>query len=98
MEKIKKDDNRVNIATLNPEEIFGDDLTGGYIIKVDKIEWDFQYGDDGWLSTPNPSYPNAMNITFQYYYPEPEDLVIQQQFFLPIDQRLTQKLANLIAF
>jgi hypothetical protein len=82
MEKIKKDDNRVNIATLNPEEIFGDDLTGGYIIKVDKIEWDFQYGDDGWLSTPNPSYPNAMNITFQYYYPEPEDLVVQQRNYI----------------
>jgi hypothetical protein len=82
MEKIKKDDNRVNIATLNPEEIFGDDLTGGYIIKVDKIEWDFQYGDDGWISSPNPSYPNAMNITFQYYYPEPEDLVIQQRNYI----------------
>jgi hypothetical protein len=82
MEKIKKDDNRVNIATLNPEEVFGDDLTGGYIIKVDKIEWDFQYDEDGWISSPNPSYPNAMDITFQYYYPEPEELVIQQRNYI----------------
>ncbi len=82
MEKIKKDDNRVNIATLNPEEIFGDDLTGGYILRVDKKDPDFAYGTDGWLSSPNPSYPNAMDITFQYYYPEPEDLVIQQRNYI----------------
>ena len=37
MEKIKKDQNRVNIATLNPEEIFSDDVTGGYILKIDKF-------------------------------------------------------------
>ncbi len=33
VEKIKRDDNRVNIAKLNPTEISGDDLTGGYIYK-----------------------------------------------------------------
>ncbi len=36
MEKIKRDDNRVDIARLNPDEISGIDLTGGYIIKHDK--------------------------------------------------------------
>ena len=36
MEKIKRDKNRVDISTLNPDEITGDDLTGGYIIKIDK--------------------------------------------------------------
>ena len=70
MEKIKKDENRVDIATLKPEDITGDELTGGYIIKVDKIDWDFTYGADGWKSNPVPAYPNAMDITFQYYYPE----------------------------
>jgi hypothetical protein len=82
MEKIKKDENRVNIATLNPEDISGDELTGGYIVKVDKIDPGFVYGVDGWKSYPSPPYPNAMNITFQYYYPEAEDLVPQQADYI----------------
>ena len=36
MEKIKRDNNRVDISTLNPDEILDDDLTGGYILKIDK--------------------------------------------------------------
>lgn len=82
MEKIKKDENRVNIATLNPEDISGDELTGGYIIKVDKIDPDFVYGTDGWKSFPTPPYPNAMKITFQYYYPKAEDLVQPQSNYI----------------
>ena len=82
MEKIKKDDNRVSIATLKPEDISGDELTGGYIVKVDKIDPDFVYGTDGWKSYPSPPYPNAMNITFQYYYPKAEDLVPQQNNYI----------------
>jgi hypothetical protein len=82
MEKIKKDENRVNIATLKPEDISGDELTGGYIVKVDKIDPGFIYGVDGWKSIPTPPYPNAMNITFQYYYPEAEDLVPQQANYI----------------
>lgn len=82
MEKIKKDENRVSIATLNPEDISGDELTGGYILRVDKIAPDFEYGVDGWKSIPSPPYPNAMNITFQYYYPKAEDLVQQQNTYI----------------
>jgi len=82
MEKIKKDENRVNIATLNPEDIAGDELTGGYIVKVDKIEEDFVYDIDGWLSIPWPPYPGAMNITFQYYYPKVSNLVTQQSIYI----------------
>jgi len=82
MEKIKKDENRVNIATLNPEEISGDDLTGGYIIRVDKLDFDFQYGIDGWMSNPYPPYPNAMDITFQYYYPAAVEIVAQQRDYI----------------
>lgn len=81
-EKIKKDKNRVDIATLKPEEVSGDGLTGGYIIKVDKLDEGFQYNIDGWLSVPNPPYPNAMNITFQYYYPDAGELVSQQRNYI----------------
>ncbi len=46
-EKIKVDDNRVAIAKLKPEDIEGDELTGGYIVKIDKPFQDFNLG---WLS------------------------------------------------
>ena len=38
MESVKRDSNRVDISKLKPDEITGDDLTGGYIIKADKID------------------------------------------------------------
>ncbi len=82
MEKIKKDKNRVNIATLNPDEISGDDLTGGYILSVDKLAPDFQFGVNGWKSHPSPPYPNAMDIIFQYYYPESSVIASQQRSYI----------------
>lgn len=82
MEKIKQDENRVDIANLDPDEILGDDLTGGYIIKVDKIDLDFVYNTDGWKSNPYPAYPNAMDITFQYYSPDPEEIVPEQRAYI----------------
>lgn len=37
MEKIKRDKGRVDIAKLDPDENAGDDLTGGYLLKIDKF-------------------------------------------------------------
>ena len=70
MEKIKVDNNRVDIASLKPDEISGDDLTGGYVLRVDK--WD------------NNDYPfwSSGGIDFQYFDPEGEDLVAQQQQYI----------------
>lgn len=70
MEKIKVDDSRVDIASLNPDEVSGDDLTGGYLLRVDK--WD---GND---------YPawNSGGIDFQYFDPEGQDLAAQQQVYI----------------
>jgi hypothetical protein len=82
MEKIKRDENRVDIAKLKVEETSGDDLTGGYIFKVDKIDPDYVEGYSGFKSTPNPTYPNAMDITYQYVYPKAEDLAIEQNNYL----------------
>jgi|GEM_PF-240385 len=94
MEKIKKDDNRVNIAKLKPEDIEGDELTGGYIVKVDKTD-DIQMGQDAWLSVSNPPYPNAMNIIFQYNYPKADEIVSQQKNYIQdyissVESSLTQ--------
>lgn len=36
MEKLKRDDNRINLASLNPEDLDPSSITGGYILKIDK--------------------------------------------------------------
>lgn len=76
MEKIKRNINRVNIAKLNPDEISGDNVTGGYIIKIDKESGS---GNGGWSSSYTP--PNRsgnQQIYFQYDYPSASTIVTEQ--------------------
>ncbi|SHJ69560.1 Por secretion system C-terminal sorting domain-containing protein [Tangfeifania diversioriginum] len=77
MEKIKREDTRVDIATLNPDETEGEDLTGGYIVKIDKTTGS---GGDGWYS----KYKNANgNATFyQYEVPDDEEIVQAQKNYI----------------
>jgi hypothetical protein len=78
-EKIKRDKNRVNIKKIEPTDISGDALTGGYIIKIDK--WTGE-GNDGWYSNFLP-YLNAwQRISYQYHIPKPEDIVSQQKAYI----------------
>ncbi|MGP8330666.1 MAG: CotH kinase family protein [Methanosarcinaceae archaeon] len=78
MEKIKRDKNRVNIAKLKPDEISGDDLTGGYIIKVDKKEGEYS----GWYSSIDPPGSKWIPIFFQYYYPKIDEIVPAQKEYI----------------
>src|SRR5210317_109968 len=55
MEKLKRDSNRIDLNKLKPEEISGEDLTGGYILKIDKA-----VGFDEYL------YTDANAITSTY--------------------------------
>jgi len=75
LEKIKNDKNRVYIKELDPEDITDDALTGGYIVKVDKLD-----GEDngGWYSN-YPPYPGAtQSIYYQFHIPKASDIVPQQ--------------------
>lgn len=78
MEKIKRDSNRVDIAKLTTLDVSGDELTGGYILRVDKID-----ANDypAWLSVPQPQLPGEWSIAFQYYDPKGDELEnVQQQY------------------
>ncbi len=77
MEKIKRDNNRVDISKLNPDETTGDDLTGGYIVKVDK--WDGENNDGWWSASPLPEYDGTW---YQYHYPKPDDIVDEQKDYI----------------
>ncbi|MDH4092745.1 MAG: CotH kinase family protein [Cyclobacteriaceae bacterium] len=74
MEKIKRDKNRVNIAKLQPEDVTGDELTGGYIIRRDKIDAN-DYPQ--WKTASSP-----WNYKFQYYDPKGDQLVEAQRDYI----------------
>lgn len=80
LEKIKRGKSRVDIAKLDPLEISGDDLTGGYIIKIDKSTGS---GGDGWSSIIPPANRNGnQTIFFLYEYPKSTDIVSQQKLYI----------------
>jgi len=75
IEKIKRGKNRVNIAKMDKDDIAGNDLTGGYILKIDKTSGS---SNSGWNSPYRP-YPNASQRTFfQIDYPRESNLAPQQ--------------------
>jgi subtilisin-like proprotein convertase family protein len=74
MEKIKRNKNRVDIAKLTLNDNSGDQLTGGYIFKMDK-NW-----DGGWQSQFN--VPNGDPGLYQYVYPKVENITPQQAGYL----------------
>ncbi|MFT5819971.1 MAG: hypothetical protein ACI8ZM_001196 [Crocinitomix sp.] len=73
MEKIKRDDDRVDIATLNDGDISGVDITGGYVIKVDKTTGSIA---DTWPSDYNEE------VLFQYHDPAPDELLLVQKTYI----------------
>ncbi len=81
MEKIKRDKNRVDIARLDEDDVAGDSLTGGYIIKIDKPAGE-QY--DGW---------EGENVFYQFHYPKPNDIKPQQKSYI---QNLVQRFEHIM--
>jgi hypothetical protein len=79
-EKVKRGKNRVNIEKLEEDETTGDDLTGGYILKLDKTTG----GDQGgFISSHVPEdSKQGQKIYFQYEYPKGEDIVQAQKTYI----------------
>lgn len=76
MEKIKRNKNRVDIAKLLTTDLTGENLTGGYIVKIDKTTGG---GGDGW----NSNYINNTNSTFyQYDYPKSSEIMAEQKTYI----------------
>jgi hypothetical protein len=80
IEKIKRDENRVNISRLRPEDNAGVELTGGYILKVDKSEGNSGAGFDSKIP-PSPN-PRSQVITFQYEYPKYNEITGAQKTYI----------------
>jgi hypothetical protein len=65
LERVKRDNNRVDVARLDADDLAGDSLTGGYIVKVDKLTGEVGYS---WTS----AYNNE--VVFQFHDPEYDEL------------------------
>lgn len=80
IEKIKRGSDRVDINKLKPEEISGDNITGGYIVKVDKT------GDlsanEYFYTYPSNRYYNARNYAFTFVYPKFDEIASQQKLYI----------------
>lgn len=72
-EKIKRDLNRVNIAKLTQIDTAGIELTGGYIIKIDKTTGS---GNEIFYSSYDPE------IYFQYHYPKDTEILLVQKNYI----------------
>ena len=82
-EKIKRNNDRVDIAKLKPDQNTGDEVTGGYIVKIDKQTGS---GGSGWTSSYAPSAgTNGQTIFFQYDYPDETAITPQQKSYIQSD-------------
>ncbi|MBL0138101.1 MAG: CotH kinase family protein [Bacteroidetes bacterium] len=80
MEKIKRDKNRLDLKKLYTFETTYPDVSGGYIIKIDKTTGT---GGSGWTSPyPPPNHANGQTTYYQYDYPDPDSIVPPQKAYI----------------
>ncbi|MBK8955225.1 MAG: CotH kinase family protein [Saprospiraceae bacterium] len=77
MESIKRGADRVDIAKLTAEDTAGRDLTGGYIMKIDKKN---NASDLSFVSKVKST--TNTDITWLYHYPESDDIKLKQQNYI----------------
>ncbi len=77
-ENIKRDDDRVDIAKLDDDDIAGDSLTGGYILRIDWT-WDVEDED---LFESNYESQGDIPMKYQWYYPKPHKIMPQQKEYI----------------
>jgi hypothetical protein len=92
MEKIKRSKNRVKIDKLDNTISSGDELTGGYIVKMDKETGNVSTST--WLST-YPAIPNTDRITiFQLEYPNDKNVNSPQINYIKSHIRKVEDVIN----
>jgi len=75
MEKLKVDDNRINIEKMTASDNTGSNLTGGYVTKCDKTTG----GDPVAWSFPNSNWGT---VDFIHDNPKPADITTQQNAYI----------------
>ncbi len=79
-EKIKRDKNRVDIAKIVPKDTTAEDISGGYLLRIDKISSMEPY--EYWESTVNPLFPEKNKIIYQFFDPDYYELTLAQRDYV----------------
>ncbi len=83
MEKLKRDKERIDINKLKDDENEGEDLTGGYIIKIDKSDQEGYTDQNSFSSRIGSSIDQTGSpIRFLYDYPKAEDITSEQKTYI----------------
>lgn len=77
MESIKRGPTRLDISKLKPEDTTGLDVTGGYIMKIDK-----KNSPSDLSFTSKVRSTSNENIEWLYHYPDSDDIVSAQQNYI----------------
>ena len=79
VEKIKRDSERVAVDRLRATDVAGDELTGGYILQIDR-------GNEGegghWTSPFPPAYPTSAVVRYEFDDPNADDLLPVQEAYI----------------
>ena len=73
-EKIKRDKNRVDIAKLKSDDVSGEELTGGYLVQIDRDDPDSDI--DGWYNNTSPTK------FYSYHDPKAEEMQTVQREYI----------------
>ncbi len=79
-EKIKRDKNRVDMAKITPKDTTAEDISGGYLLRIDKISDMEPY--EYWESTVVPPFPEKHKIVYQYFDPDYDELTLAQRDYV----------------
>ncbi len=78
-EKLKIDKGRVDLDKLDIDRNTGDDLTGGYLIKIDKTAGG---STEGWSSSYAPMPGASQRSFYQYHSPSPDKMSPNQRLYI----------------
>ena len=81
MEKLKRDKVRIDINKLNVDENSGENVTGGYILKIDKTAGN-NLGGGGHNDLNSFPSKSGQNIYFLYEYPDAEFITTEQKAYI----------------
>lgn len=81
-EKIKNDKQRLNLAELKDIDVEGDELTGGYILKIDRPEATDVEGVDYWISPYRAPTSLQQRVFFLHQDPKGKDIQPAQHAYI----------------
>lgn len=83
MEKLKRDKERIDISKLDDDENTGEDLTGGYVLKVDRSpEGEFNAQNSFTSQYGSELDDTTADVYYVYDYPDWEDITDEQRTYI----------------